>query len=252
MGHLQLQSDRKTASHHDLGVGANLTCHPLDAKRDAEEARCDDVGIQLACDAIKRSQAMPAQLPYGNPREDVKLLFALQSWLDKYHVADDICLGDSNYESSAFRIQNFGTGLLKCFGAVPSNTALEIQQHWQKGFAATETLLRRDQQRGWAATPDYGTSNILHQRTLAAPKGPLLLELDSAGNTSSLRVIDSTADTPFGPPLLEWKGLMRATRSGWNGAGWDMDVDADASGGKRELFHFAVACDDWSAPPRAR
>jgi hypothetical protein len=96
-----------------------LTCFPLPQSRGTLEARCDDIGIRLGCAWLKNSK-VPSPLAVGNPREDLKLLTALQSIADLYHKGDELCLGDLRYDPIAARIQRFGAGILEWNDGTPA------------------------------------------------------------------------------------------------------------------------------------
>lgn len=248
LGHLGFERSAGPSHLVPERRGRQLLCHPLLQAREDAESQCDRHGVEAACAVLKSDRASLGLK--GSQPHDVSLLFQVQHRLGEYEPDDDLCLGDSSYESFSLRIQAVSEALSSCSND-DQETAGIAARFFGAALKGAEDILRARQRSGWAVSPSYGNRAPSHFRVVSgeAKDHYLVLEDFDGQQSTTLTIAKAGQDPEYTDLTLENRRGLRLISSRSKKYGWDLLIESRTPSVGRRLEHVEVACSEPASGP---
>ncbi|MEX3973831.1 hypothetical protein [Paraburkholderia caribensis] len=188
LGHLMKEATFRR-SHFDNALRVTqLRCYPKIQNKENLEAEADNAGAALACGAVIDEKSA-ARIEFSASSDaQFNLYTKVQARLYEYQISDDLCLGDSSYDSFSIRTQIVSEKMLDCVAGehpVPRLAAKEFGG----SLLVAEDMLRDRQMYGWPGSPDYGSSRPSYWRIVEHSTAHLFLAIEDDDSEAKLTIV---------------------------------------------------------------
>jgi hypothetical protein len=215
LGHIQIGSRSQTQHLIRYRSLDGLKCYHTRGSNQTEEMRADEIGLRLACDAIRRRQdfsALPTEVG-----DVLWLLTRLEDQLDEgYFAMDDLCTGDEKYPSISRRKDRIASEYLSCLYPRMDWGLLLLNQGITTNLGDIDSWLTDRQVGGQIASGNYGLRPLSDSKVVNLPGTQLTY--DSTDSDSSVWSVTRRDDGSLKTDqLLKWNrtgSLVRARSDG--------------------------------------